>query len=133
MVKPLSRRFLDNMFELTSLLAEGCVVEGKLRSTNTLVISGQVIGDGEITGNLQIAGPGQWQGNIHCKDISIAGTVEGDIVASQKIEVLDSAVIRGSVTGGQVAVAKGAQIFGEMVVSDGSDVKMFEERREKKG
>lgn len=132
MAKSVSRRFLDEMFELTSLLAQGCVIEGKVNCSNTLIIGGKVIGDGEISGSLQIVEEGFWQGGIHCMDISIAGTVEGDIVSSRKIEVLDTGIIRGSITGGQIAVAKGAQIFGEMLVKDGAQVKIFEERRKKR-
>lgn len=132
MVKSVRRRFLDNMFELTSLLAPGCVVEGNIRSDNALVIAGKIIGDGNVLGNLQVAGEGIWQGTIHCADISVAGTVKGNIAATGKIEVLDTGVVRGSIAGGQIAVAKGAQIFGEMLVTDGSQVKIFEERRKKR-
>ena len=132
MAKSVRRRFLDNMFELTSLLAQGCVVEGTIRSDNTLVVAGKIIGDGDVSGNLQVAGEGVWHGTINCKDISVAGTVEGNIAAAGKIEVLDTGVVRGSIAGGQIAVAKGAQIFGEMLVTDGSQVKIFEERRKKR-
>lgn len=132
MAKFVNRRFLDDMFELTSILAQGCVIEGNVSCSNTLLVGGKVIGNGKISGSLSIIDQGVWQGSIHCGDISVAGTVEGDIVSSRKIEVLDSAVVRGSITGGQIAVAKGAQIFGEMSVNDGSQVKIFEERRKKR-
>lgn len=132
MAKSVSRRFLDDMFELTSLLAQGCVIEGNVDCNNTLLIGGKVIGNGHIAGSLSIIDKGVWQGSIQCRDISVAGTVEGDIVSIRKIEVLDTGVIRGSITGGQIAVAKGAQIFGEMLVKDGSQVKIFEERRKKR-
>jgi len=132
MAKSDRRRFLDNMFELTSLLAQGCTIKGNIHCDNALTVGGKIVGDGDVVGHLQISGEGAWHGTINCQDISVAGTVEGDIVATRKIEILDSGVVRGSLSGGQIAVAKGAQIFGEMVVTDGSQVKIFEERRKKR-
>ena len=129
MPRSLSRRFLDSMFELTSLVTEGCSVTGDITCQNALVLAGTVIGNGRIGGGLQIVQEGRWQGDVHGSEISIAGTVEGDVHATGKLEILTSAVIHGSIFGAQIAVAKGAQIYGEMVVRDGSEVKMFEEQR----
>ena len=129
MPKSFSRRFLDSMFELTSLVTEGCVVKGDIECGNAFVLAGSVIGNGRIDGGLQILQGGRWQGDVHGGEISIAGKVEGDVRALGKLEILTTAEIHGSIFGGQIAVAKGAQIYGEMVVQDGSQVKMFEEQR----
>lgn len=129
MSSKLKRRFFDNFFEVASIVAEGCFLEGNVRCNNAFILSGSVLGDGIVEGSVQVIQTGRWQGNIRCGDISIAGEVEGQVQSSGKIEIMDSAVIKGSISGGQIAVARGAQILGEMVVRDGSDVKMFEERR----
>ncbi len=129
MPRSLSRRFLDSMFELTSLITEGCVVKGDIRCKNALVLAGTVIGNGHIQGGLQIVQEGRWEGDVQGGEISIAGTVEGDVRSEGKLEILTSATIKGSIFGSQIAVAKGAQIYGEMVVRDGAEVQMFEEQR----
>ena len=129
MASKIKRRLFDNVFEVASILTEGCIFEGNVRCTNAFILSGSIVGDGLVEGSLQVMKSGRWQGSIRCGDISIAGTIEGDVTSSGKIEIMDSAIIKGSITGSQIAVARGAQILGEMVVRDGSDVKMFEEKR----
>ena len=105
------------------------MVKGDIQCSNAFVLDGKVVGDGRIDGGLQILQSGHWQGDVHGTEMLVAGTVEGDVRASGKLEILTTAVIHGSIFGGQIAVAKGAQIYGEMVVHDGSQVKMFEEQR----
>ena len=129
MPRSFSRRFLDSMFELTSLVTEGCEVKGDVTCSNAFVLAGKIVGDGRVDGGLQILQGGHWQGDVHGTEMLIAGTVEGDVRTSGKLEILTTAIIHGSIYGGQIAVAKGAQIYGEMVVQDGTQVKMFEEQR----
>ena len=129
MPRSFSRRFLDSMFEVTSLVTEGCVVTGDVQCRNAFVLAGKIVGNGRIDGGLQILQSGHWQGDVHGSEILIAGTVEGDVRTAGKLEISTTAIVHGSIYGGQIAVAKGAQIYGEMVVHDGSEVKMFEEQR----
>ena len=129
MLNKSKRRFLDSMFTSTSILSVSTEVKGDIRCNEGLVMSGTVIGDGKIEGPLQVTKEGSWKGTIHAQQITVAGSVIGDVYAAGKIEIQESAKVEGNLYGSSVAVAKGAQIKGQMSVHDGSDVTFFEERR----
>ena len=60
----------------------------------------------------------------------VAGTVEGDVIAKQRVEILGSARITGSLSGNSIAVAEGAIIEGEIKVTSGEPPTTFQEKRQ---
>ena len=73
---------------------------------------------------------GLWKGTIKAADIIIAGRVVGDIVASGKVEITDSARITGTVSGEAIAVAEGAIVEGVMKTTGPADPLEFVEKRQ---
>jgi cytoskeletal protein CcmA (bactofilin family) len=63
-------------------------------------------------------------------DIVVAGTVEGDVVAKQRVEIAGTARITGSLAGNSIAVAEGAIIEGEIKVTSGEPLTKFQEKRQ---
>ena len=95
-----------------------------------LVFCGTVEGDCDINGPLTLAKGGHWKGILKATDIVVAGTVEGDVVAKQRVEILGSARITGSLSGNSIAVAEGAIIEGEIKVTNGEPPTTFQEKRQ---
>lgn len=124
-----SRRLLDGMFSLSTLVAENCELVGNVTASGAFILNGSVVGDATIEGLLHINSTGVWEGNIQAEDIVIEGKVIGNVYASGKLEVAATAVVRGNIFGAQVAVSKGADIMGEMKVADDASVRYFEEKR----
>ena len=58
------------------------------------------------------------------------GTVEGDVVAKQRVEIAGTARITGSLSGNSIAVAEGAIIEGEIKVMSGEQPTQFQEKRQ---
>jgi cytoskeletal protein CcmA (bactofilin family) len=67
---------------------------------------------------------------LKATDIVVAGVVEGDVVAKQRVEIAGSARITGSLSGNSIAVAEGAIIEGEIKVMNGVDPTSFQEKRQ---
>ena len=57
------------------------------------------------------------------------GTVEGDVVAGQRVEIAGTARVTGSLSGHSIAVAEGAIIEGEIRVMSGDTPVKFQEKR----
>jgi cytoskeletal protein CcmA (bactofilin family) len=93
------------------------------------VICGTVEGDCDIDGPLTLAVGGSWQGTLRATDIVVAGTVQGDVIASQRVEIAGTARVTGSLSGHSIAVAEGAIIEGEIKVTNGTPLKFEEKRR----
>jgi cytoskeletal protein CcmA (bactofilin family) len=66
---------------------------------------------------------------LKATDIVVAGVVEGDVIAKQRVEILGTARVSGSLSGNSIAVAEGAVIEGEIKVTSGEAPLTFHEKR----
>lgn len=123
------RRLLDQFGASPTFIAEGCRMQGDLETRGPLVLSGTLIGDGRIGGALSVSVGAQWQGNVQARTGVIAGEVIGQVTIDEKLEVGATAVIRGSIAAKSLAIANGAVIEGDIVVTGTQPVVKFEEKR----
>ena len=114
------RKLRDKVATPATILGKDFVINGDVKGTGSIVISGQVVGNGDIDGLVELASTAVWEGNIHTDDVIIGGTVKGDVFARGKLEITGSAKIFGNVSGTSVSVAQGALIDGTMKIHDGS-------------
>jgi cytoskeletal protein CcmA (bactofilin family) len=94
------------------------------------VFCGEVEGDCEIEGPVTLAQGGHWKGTLKATDVVIAGTVDGDVIADQRVEIAGTARVAGSIAGHSIAVAEGAIIEGEIKVQSTKPPVKFEEKRD---
>jgi cytoskeletal protein CcmA (bactofilin family) len=125
----LRRRLLDRIGSAPTLLATGTRVVGDVVTAGALLLGGEVLGDGNVGGQLSIAAGAHWHGDVHAESAVIAGHLTGSILVADKIEIGASAVITGRVTARKVAVARGARIEGDIAVTSAEPILEFEEKR----
>lgn len=123
------RRFLDRQPASPTLVGQGSHFEGELRCQGDVAVAGTVRGEGQIGGLLTLTDSGQWQGTLSCRQAVVAGQVEGDLIVAQQLEIRASARIRGRVTARHIAIAAGAIVEGDLIVSSGEPVRHFAEQR----
>lgn len=123
------RRFRDRIGGPATLIGEGCKITGTLSGSGDFMISGEVEGDCELTGNVTIARGGVWHGMLRADSVVVAGEIEGDIEARGRIEIMNSARITGTVTGEAIAVAEGAVVEGIMKTTGRTQPTEFVEKR----
>ena len=125
------RRFLDINGATPTFIGEKSVFIGNIRGSGQFVVSGEVHGDGELEGALNLAASGSWHGFVQAEQAIVAGTILGGLSVKDKLEIGYTAVIRGRVSARTVAIAKGAIVDGEIEVTSDSPVVQFEEKRDK--
>jgi cytoskeletal protein CcmA (bactofilin family) len=126
------RRFLDLGEATPTFIGATSVFIGNIRGAGQFVVSGEVHGDGELDGVLNLSASGCWHGNIQAQQAIVAGKIMGGLSVKDKLEIGYTAVIRGKVSARTVAIAKGAIVDGEIEVTSDSPVVEFEEKREAK-
>lgn len=126
----LRRRIQDAAKGPTTYVAATTTVIGTITGQGAFVFCGTVEGDCDIDGPLTLAAGGHWKGTLKANDIVVAGVVEGDVIAKQRVEILGSARITGSLSGNSIAVAEGAVIEGELKVTSGAAPTNFQEKRQ---
>jgi hypothetical protein len=68
-----------------SVIGRGAVVRGNVRGEGSLEILGRVEGDVNVTGDVVLGESAVVSGNITGVELSIAGTVQGDLRGSQSV------------------------------------------------
>jgi cytoskeletal protein CcmA (bactofilin family) len=100
----------ESAFE--SRIGKGTKVSGKLSFKAPARIDGEA--DGEITGDdIVIAQGAVVTARITASRVSIAGTVSGEIIARERVELLPSARVRCSINTPSLTLAEGARFDGE--------------------
>jgi len=124
------RRFLELGEATPTFIGATSVFIGNIRGGGQFVVSGEVHGDGELDGALNLSASGSWHGNIQAQQAIVAGKIMGALRVKDKLEIGYTAVIRGRVSARTVAIAKGAIVDGEIEVTSDAPVVQFEEKRD---
>jgi cytoskeletal protein CcmA (bactofilin family) len=123
------RRILDSIGGSPMFVAEGCRLTGDVETSGPLVVCGAIRGDGHVKGALNMSTRSEWEGEIRARRAVIAGTIIGRLSVEDKLEIGSTAVIRADVSARSIAIAKGAVIHGEVIVTSGTSVLHFDEKR----
>jgi cytoskeletal protein CcmA (bactofilin family) len=124
------RRIQDSSNAPTTYVAASTKIVGTITGKGAYVFCGAVEGNCEIEGPLTLAAGAHWRGTVKASDIVVAGVVEGDVSAAQRVEILGTARVTGSLSGNSIAVAEGAIIEGEIKVASGVSPTTFQEKRQ---
>jgi cytoskeletal protein CcmA (bactofilin family) len=96
-------------------IGKSVVIKGELSGSEDLYIDGQVSGSIELRGNSLTIGPnGQVQANINARGVIVQGKLEGNVQASDRLELRKSAVMMGDVVTQRIAIEDGAYLKGKV-------------------
>ena len=123
------RRSEDAQAVMTDCIGAGATVQGALTGAGGYLIQGEFIGDGEIEGQVVVAAGALWKGDILADLVEVAGKVEGNLVAREKINLGPTAVVTGNLTAPLIALAEGASYEGSITRPRKTQVTRYAERR----
>ncbi len=86
-----------------------------------LQINGRFEGTLDTKGALSIGPKAQVKATIHGEAITVGGTVQGDIRATTRVELLPSAKVSGKITSPRVIMQDGAILQGTLDMAGGGD------------
>ncbi len=124
------RRIRDRASGTATLISEGCKIAGVITGNCDFQVNGEVEGDCEIDSTLMLAKSALWKGTIRAANVIVSGHVEGEIIASGRVEITDTAKITGTVSAVAIAVAEGAVVEGVMKTTSHSEPTEFIEKRQ---
>ncbi len=128
--KPVSRRTLDKITRFSSCIGENTEFTGKFSGGENIVVRGHVKGESDACRAVVIAETGCWDGKLVADIVIVEGTVNGDIVAREKIEVLSGSKIIGKLSCPVFAIETGAVHDGQIDMNTTTRVERFEEKRD---
>jgi len=117
----LKRSIVDSTVGTATYIAAGTRVVGNISGKGAYIFCGQVEGECDIDGPITIAEGSHWNGAIRATDIIIAGSVEGNVTAKQRLQITGTAHITGSLCGSSIVVAEGAVIEGNVSIAQAKE------------
>jgi cytoskeletal protein CcmA (bactofilin family) len=105
--------------DLNGFLDKGSSFRGELEFEDTIRIDGRFNGKISSKNELIVGEAARVEGEVHVGLIAISGTVEGKIVATQKIEVHRTGKVYGNITTPILVIEEGAVFQGECTMGEG--------------
>jgi cytoskeletal protein CcmA (bactofilin family) len=100
---------------ISTLISEGCVIEGSVKAPSFARIDGLVNGDVNVDEGLILGEKGQVKGNIVTKEIVVYGIVTGDI-QTDSLEIKATGKITGSIKTQILLVETGGVYNGQLTM-----------------
>ena len=123
------RRATDNIVTYTTEVGPDAVFEGKLQGEGNYSVRGKIIGESDISGILLLETGGEWIGNVLADVVVIAGTVKGNVMAREKLELQVTGQVIGDLEAPVIAIAEGAVYDGKIKMAKAANVTRYKERR----
>lgn len=96
-------------------IGKSIVIKGELTGSEDLMIDGHVEGKIELKDHvLTIGHNGKIQAKVYAKSVVVQGTVDGDITASDRVEIHDGGSVDGDVVSPRVTIIEGAHFHGSV-------------------
>ena len=110
-------RLLDPSKEtFGSIIGSDLEIFGSLLATKSLRIDGTVVGDIKTKAGadvcIALGKTGLVQGNISGVRVLVAGRVEGNVLATERVELHSGADVHGDIIYGQIGIEQGARLSG---------------------
>ncbi len=96
-------------------IGKSVVIKGELNGSEDLTIEGHVEGKIELKDHVLTIGPnGKIKAAVFAKSVIVLGEVNGNVNASEKVDIRDGGSVDGDIVSPRVAIAEGAHFLGSV-------------------
>ncbi|MBO7610709.1 MAG: polymer-forming cytoskeletal protein [Elusimicrobia bacterium] len=101
---------------IETLVGNGSTFRGEISATNSIRIDGTLIGSVKEAANVIVGENAKVKGNICANYVVVDGIVEGNITATESIELLAKSKVTGDITTTLLSINEGAIFKGKSVM-----------------
>ena len=96
-------------------IGKSVVIKGELNGSEDLTIEGHVEGKIELKDHVLTIGPnGKIKAQVFAKAVIVLGEVNGNVTATEKVDIRDGGSVDGDIISPRVAIAEGAHFRGSV-------------------
>ena len=100
-----------------SVISSEVEIVGTVKTSGSIQVEGRIEGEILSQGDVVIGKSGSVKGNLNVNSISVAGTVQGNISAKDRIELKSTARLLGDIKAKRLAVEDGVTFVGKSEVN----------------
>ena len=98
-------------------IGKSVVIKGELSGSEDLYLDGQVEGSIALKGNSLTVGPnGTVKASVDAKGVVVQGKLEGNIQASDRVDLRKSAIVTGDISAQRISIEEGAFLKGKVEI-----------------
>ena len=102
-------------------IGKSVVIKGELNGSEDLTIEGHVEGTIQLKEHVLTIGPnGRIKAQVFAKSVIVLGEVQGNVTASDKVDIRDNGSVDGDIVSPRVAIAEGAHFRGSVDMHRGT-------------
>jgi cytoskeletal protein CcmA (bactofilin family) len=103
----------DNTRSELANIGKSVVIKGELSGSEDLYLDGQVEGSIEMAGSRLTIGPnGKVKANVNARSAIVQGRLEGNVRASDRVDLKQSAIVLGDIATQRISIEEGAYFKG---------------------
>jgi len=111
-----------------SIISSEVEIIGTVKTSGSIQIEGRVEGEILSEGDVLLGKSGSVKGNLRVNSVTVAGTIQGNIQAKDRIELKSTARLLGDIKSKRLAVEDGVTFVGNSEVNPtGQPIKIDEE------
>ena len=96
-------------------IGKSVVIKGELNGSEDLTIEGHVEGTIQLKEHVLTIGPnGKIKAQIFAKSVIVLGEVQGNVSATDKVDIRDNGSVEGDLIAPRIAIAEGAHFKGSI-------------------
>jgi len=96
-------------------IGKSVVIKGEFNGTEDLTVEGHVEGKIELRDHVLTIGPnGKIKAQVFAKAVIVLGEVNGNVTATEKVDIRDGGSVDGDIVSPRVAIAEGAHFRGSV-------------------
>ena len=99
--------------DIETVIGSSVKLEGDLVGQNNMKVYGQVNGKVKTKGNVFIEKSARVKADVEAVNVNVSGTVDGNVVAGERLEINKSGVVSGSINAKILSIATGATFSGQ--------------------
>src|SRR3989449_8955555 len=130
-----SKHDKDNLYtmdgdESFTFLGKGAQFKGIIHFEGTIRIDGRLEGEIHTKGTLMVGEHAVIEGDISADVVVSGGHINGNIVASEKVQLLSAGVVKGTIKTPLLSIEEGVQLYGMCDVAGRGESRAVDEQRE---
>ncbi|MCQ2577327.1 MAG: polymer-forming cytoskeletal protein [Treponema sp.] len=102
-------------FSINTIIGPGSSINGDMKISGSIRIDGDLCGNLETDGNVQIGEFARIKGNITAKSIIVGGIVIGDITVKESVKLLSSSAVVGDVLARSIQLDENVVFHGHCI------------------
>lgn len=102
-----------------SVIGENSVFEGRFYVSGSILIEGKFDGEIKTEDHLTVGPTGKVKTDIYARKVTVAGTLIGNITASDEVDLLENGKVLGNINTPKLNVESGVLIQGMVTITGG--------------